>query len=153
MSEPTTTLQEEPKVRPATELISKNQSRWIEVPVAGYETVRIRANPITRGVRNDALEVAAADFVQKYQRGGYSPTVFEREVVLRIVKEWNLGVDVQTGWDLLPQEVGDSISEALGIAQAIKDMTPVKSKAVQDAKNSSTVGSPPTGPTPPSSQT
>lgn len=115
------------------DLLSVNE-RKVSVDHDGYK-IELRVYPVTRLMRNQALELAAIAYQEKYGKPGFLPTVFERELAIRLIKWWNIPKPPSLGWDMLPLEVGDKISEAIGTADVLKSLKGIDSKAVQDAKN------------------
>ena len=106
----------------------------VEVEYNG-KVLKMKCYPITRPMRNEAIEAAAIAYQKRYGDKGMLPSVFERELAIRIIKSWNQSKPVKIGWDLLPMELGDKVSDAIGVKQAMESLRGNDSTEVQEAKN------------------
>lgn len=109
------------------------------------QVVKLKHYPITRLMKNQALEVASVEFRKRFpdfKDGGFLPTEFEKELVHRIVKWWSLPTHPTAGgWENIEdEELGNKISEKLGIKKILDSMQKVVSAEKEKAKNLSLAG-------------
>ena len=113
----------------------------------GYQPVRVKYVPITRKMRNEYMTAAAVAWHEKFKTEGIDLVTFEAELARKCIQWWDIPkVHVTIGWDLLADEVGDAISEAVGIAEVIKGVMGKLTQAAEDAKNSDSGSQSPTQP-------
>lgn len=133
-------MADDPQKEALRALLTPQEQQEARVEHEG-QTIVIRYVKANRGMRNEALEAASIEYQRRYKENGFLPTVFEREMAMRQIKWWNLPISITLGWDMLPPELGDKISEAIGISRALSGGGS-KSQEFEDAKNSPSPESP-----------
>lgn len=126
-------MADDPQKEALKALLTPQEQQEARIEHEGLEVV-IRYVKATRRMRNEALELASIEYQRRYERNGFLPSVYEREMALRMIRWWNLPVSITVGWDLLPPELGDKVAEALKIGETL-NMGAKQSKEVEDAKN------------------
>lgn len=102
------------------------------------DEIKLRLNPITRYMRNHAVEEGALAYAQKNKgKQGFYITVAEKTFAIQRIHWWSLPGTVESLWDLLDPDLGDDITDAIGTKDIIKSMSRMMSgDGVRDAKNS-----------------
>ncbi len=105
--------------RPVPKLDDNGEPVYLKTPQPDPSTqveVVIRAVGITRRMRMEAIDAASLAHMKKYGEGGLIPSVFEREIVNRIIRWSNLKGIPGNGWDdLNDPTLGDHIVKMLNI--------------------------------------
>lgn len=123
------------QVTPKTpqELLISSLKKRVQIEHEGT-VVELDIRPVTRLDRNQALELAVAEYQAAFDKAGFLPTVFEREIAYRVIAWSNLG-PVKQFWPLLPAALGDKISKIIGVEEALATLKGAEAPEVVKAKN------------------
>jgi hypothetical protein len=135
---------EEQKTEPLKEAFASGRREEKVIPWKGLiggqevESVRLVLNPKTRHMRNRAFEEGVLAFaLANGGKKGFYVTVAEKTYATLRIHSWTLPGTVESLWELLEDDIGDAISDAIGLREVIKKVAEqMKGEGVERAKNS-----------------
>lgn len=99
------------------------------------EAIEVEYLPITRLMRDEALEAAAIAFYNVYGKEGYFPSVYLNTLARRIIVKWSLPVPPKEGWDRLTDDgLVDKLLKETGIEAAHNSLR-ARATEAEKAKN------------------